>query len=331
MNRVFVPLEIAPTRLPSPSARLVELGGRTMGTTWSVKLYTSPTHSAESLHSGIQAELDDIVSQMSTWEPDSDLSRYNSLIAGWHSVPDAFFEVIATALDVAKQSVGAYDPTVGPLVNLWGFGPDSQREGLPSAAHVEAARTRCGWWRIELDPARRAVLQPGGVYIDLSAIAKGHGVDRVAAYLRKQACESFLVEVGGELVGHGLKPDGQPWWVELEHPVGKAREPLVLALHSLAVATSGDYRRCWFDAAGKRYAHTIDPRTGKPVSHGISSVSVVHKQCMLADALSTALMVMGSTEGMEYAAQHKIAALFIDREGDGYVETMSPALAAMLS
>jgi thiamine biosynthesis lipoprotein len=267
---------------------------------------------------------------MSTWETTSDLSRYNTSPTGWQTMPPACFDVIACAMAVAKDSTGAYDPTVGPLVNLWGFGPDPARRTRPDAADIAAARARCGWWRIELDPGRQAVLQPGGVYIDLSAIAKGYGVDAVADYLRAVGCTSFLVEVGGELLGEGVKADGQPWWVELEHPAEHVPEPLIAALHGLAVATSGDYRRCFFDSLGRRYAHTIDPRTGLPTAHDTASVSVLHPRCILADALSTALMVMGSTEGMAYAERHDIAALFIDRQHDRYVESMSPAMTAML-
>lgn len=330
MNRVLVPLDIVPKRLPPPSARMLELGGHTMGTTWSVKLYGAALPPRETLQRDIEAELQLVVAQMSTWEAQSALSLYNSAAAGWHTLPQPCFDVIAAALDVAKQSTGAYDPTVGPVVNLWGFGPDARGDALPGVTDIDAARARCGWWRVALNEAQRAVLQPGDAYIDLSAIAKGYGVDRVAAHLREAGCDSFLVEVGGELCGEGVKPDGQPWWVELEYPVGRASAPLIVALHGLAVATSGDYRRCWFDADGKRYAHTIDPRTGAPVRHGLASVSVLHNRCMLADALSTALMVMGVEEGMQYAAEHDIAALFIDRDNGRYVESMSPAMAAML-
>lgn len=329
MYRTLVPLDVAPPRLPPPTAQRLDLDGHTMGTTWSVKLYAAPAISPDALRRGIQARLDEVVAQMSTWEADSALSLYNTAAPGWQVMPQACFDVIAAAMAVAKQSTGAYDPTVGPLVNLWGFGPGG-RHAKPSEKDIAAARARCGWWRVALDAARRAVSQPGESYIDLSAIAKGYGVDAVAAYLRQNGCDSFLVEVGGELLGEGVKPDGQPWWVELERPGGRAHEPLIVALHGLAVASSGDYRRCWFDASGKRYSHTIDPRTGIPVLHDTAAVSVLHKRCMLADALSTALMVMGTAEGMQFAQRHDIAALFIDRDGDRYVESLSPALAAML-
>lgn len=332
MNRVLIPVEPAPMAPADRSTPVVTLAGQTMGTTWSVKLVVPATHTTKALQRGIQQELDCVVAQMSTWDAGSDLSRFNaSPTAGWHALPQACFSVIAAAMEVARLSAGAYDPTVGPLVNLWGFGPHPRRDTPPRNDAITAARVHCGWARIEMDHAHQRVRQPGGVYIDLSAIAKGYGVDQIGRYLREIGCTSFLAEVGGELLGHGIKPDGQPWWVELEHPAGDAatNAPIIVALHGLAVATSGDYRR-YFDAAGRRYAHTIDPRTGAPVAHRLASVTVLHRQCMLADAQSTALMVLGSVAGLPYATHHGIAARFIDRDGARYTESMSPAMTAML-
>lgn len=347
MNRVLIPLELLaiPAADASSTGQIHSLQGETMGTTWTVKLVASPACDLASLRDAIQQELDRVVSQMSTWSSDSDLSRFNRAPAGsWHELPDEFFTVLACARAVAEASAGAYDPTVGPLVNLWGFGPhadstDSSRSSPPSAEAIARARARSGWTRLELDAARRRARQPGDLYVDLSSIAKGFGVDRVARRLQAEGVQSYLVEVGGELRGYGVKPDEQPWWVSLEHPAaGHPTANLIVALHGLSVATSGDYRR-HFEDDGVRYSHTIDPRTGAPVAHRLASVTVLHADCMMADAQSTALTVLGVEEGYDYACRHGLAALFITRATDitgaaaprdVYEERMTPAFAAML-
>jgi thiamine biosynthesis lipoprotein len=179
------------------------------------------------------------------------------------------------------------------------------------------------------------LLQPGGIRLDLSSIAKGFGVDQIARYLRRAGFANFLAEVGGELSGEGVKPDGSPWFVELEHPPlaggDLARDAQTLiALHGLSIATSGDYRRSavW---DGRVYSHTIDPRTAMPVEHSLASVTVVAESCMIADALATALMVLGPVTTQEFAERHGIAARFIVREGAGFGVLMTPAMSAMLA
>ncbi|WP_394778985.1 FAD:protein FMN transferase [Undibacterium sp.] len=338
MNRVLIPLTMAqPPSIPE-LAGTASLAGATMGTTWSVKLVLPAGISEEQISVGIQQRLDQVVGQMSTWLDSSDLSRFNRAEAGsWHVLPEEFFKVLDYARYVAQQSNGAYDPTVGPLVNLWGFGPEDSCGSTPAAVTIASAMQRKGWHRLQLDPVQRSALQPGGVYVDLSSIAKGFGVDHVADYLQQQGVQSYLVEVGGELRGYGSKPDGDPWWVSLEQPLpsvggsqaGQAFQPTIVALHELSIATSGDYRR-FFDMDGKRYSHTIDPRTGYPVLHALASVAVLHTSCMIADALATALTVLGAEEGMAYARQHHIAAHFVSRTDTGFKESMSPACEAML-
>jgi thiamine biosynthesis lipoprotein len=306
-----------------------------MGTTWSVQALAPATLTSSMLEQQVLRELDLVIGQMSTWQKDSVLSRFNQAPAGsWHVLPNEFMHVLDAARSMAIDSGGAYDACVGALVNAWGFGPDHERTqefaGLPAPQILQAARQRCGWRRLELDRASARLLQPGGLYLDFSGIAKGYAVDLVAAAMAQAGCPSYLVEIGGELRGHGVKPDGQPWWVTLERPPGEpGAQPLVVALHGLAVATSGDYRR-FFERDGQRYAHTIDPRSGLPLSHDVVSVTVLHAQCMVADALATALQVLGEVEGMAFARARNIAALFIRRSADGFVESMTPAMAAML-
>jgi thiamine biosynthesis lipoprotein len=304
-----------------------ELGGPTMGTRWSVKFWhpigtLSPSHVV--LREAIDAVLATVVRQMSPWEPDSDISRFNRAAAGqWLALPEPFFTVLHSSLALARDSGGAYDPTVGPVVDLWGFGPAPARDSAPASAALQTAQARVGWQRIALDVPQRRARQPGGSGLDLSSIAKGYAVDAVARALREHGCENALVEVGGELLGCGRRPDGTPWRVAVKLPgiaiadadADEAQGP-VLALPDLAVATSGDDFR-HFIAYGERCSHTIDPRSGRPIRHALASVTVVHPQCMQADALATALLVLGPEAGWADAERLKLAALFIRRSPDG--------------
>lgn len=333
--RVLIPVDMAPPAALPPAARAHHFSGRTMGTTWSVRALAPQGLAAADIEAAITAQLQRVIDEMSTWERDTVISRFNRAPAGsWHALPQAFCQVLEAALTMAVDSAGAFDPTVGPLVDLWGFGPGSvtaQGAGLrvPDAQRLQDMRARCGWSRLVLDRDARKLQQPGGLTLDFSGIAKGHAVDLVAQALREVGCVSWLAEIGGELSGWGVKQDGQPWWVALERPPGDQSAPLLLALHGWSVATSGDYRR-YFDHAGRRYAHTIDPRSGEPVRHALASVTVLHPQCMVADALATVLTVMGLEEGMAFARARNIAALFITRQPQGHQESMTPALAAML-
>jgi thiamine biosynthesis lipoprotein len=329
MRRVLVPLEVAPViRLgPAPRAQVLALGGETMGTTWSVKLVPARL-SVRSLRVGIEAVLDGVIAEMSTWIAGSDISRFNRVVAGtWCELPHDFCAVLRYALAVAEQSEGAYDPTIGMLVDLWGFGPHGNPGTIPNEDVIAAARACCGWRRVKLDAGSHA-LQPGGVRLDLSSVAKGFAVDKVSAHLAGRGIANHLVEIGGELAGQGIKPDGQPWWVRLEDPHASARETLV-ALHGLAIATSGDSQRS-FKSNGQCLSHTIDPRTGRPVSDRLASVTVLHRRCMCADALATALMVLGPERGLALAMRLKLAARFVVRHAAGFDERMTPAMAAML-
>lgn len=324
-RRVLIPLDIDP---PAPPAggRVHELGGETMGTTWSVRLVAPDVPAG--LFAGITDALAQVIAQMSTWEPGSDLSRFNAAPAGtWQVLPDGLFTVLEQALALAEDSGGAFDPTIGPVVNLWGFGPEGGRS-VPAPDMIAAALGRCGWQRLLLDRYGKRALQPGGLHVDLSGIAKGYAVDLVARRVSEAGIAAYLVEIGGELRGQGVKPDGSPWWAALETPAGIASETIV-ALHGLSAATSGDYRRFFMDDA-TRYAHTIDPRTGRPVAGDLASVSVLDPDCMRADGLATVLGVLGVEDGMVWARERKIAARFLSRDGADFVERTTPAFDAML-
>ncbi len=313
----------------SPNSDIAALGGHTMGTQWSAKLVAPRSRDLHALHAGIQAELDRVVAQMSTWETASNISLYNHAGAdSWHEIPDDFWTVLTAAQDIAQRSDGAFDPTVGPLVALWGFGADAAAQRIPDAAHLADVARRCGWNRLQLNPQNHSALQPGGLQLDLSAIAKGYGVDVVSRWLRRNGIDAALVEVGGELHGYGRKPDGQPWRVLVEsapeEDAGAEYPPRVLALDDLAVATSGD-RWHHYEHDGVSYSHTLDPRTQAPVTRAAAAVSVIDRQAMHADAWATALTVMGAEHGLAFATQHNLAARFVSRGQQGLEEMMTPA------
>nr|WP_155454543.1 FAD:protein FMN transferase [Massilia eburnea] len=293
-----------------------------MGTRWSARLALAPpdVQQRAAFQAGLQMQLDQVVAEMSHWEPRSDLGRFNRAAAGtWHTLPDDFFEVLRYALGIARDTGGACDPCAGALVNLWGFGPTGRHDeagfAAPGERDVAAICAAMAGRVVELDIPRKRACQPGGVQLDLSAVAKGFGVDKLAQYLEGQGCANYLVEVGGELRGAGFKPDGQPWWVALEEPFG-GREEIAVALHGLAVATSGDYRKYFMQDATRR-PHTIDPRTGMPIANALASVTVVHESAMAADAWSTALTVLGHEEGLALAERKRLAVRFLLRENEG--------------
>ncbi len=354
--RVLVPQQLDETLAPVLGAQVQRLDGESMGTTWRVlwmtegaDARTEATHAA--VRAAVEAELDLVIAQMSHWRADSDLGRYNCSAAGEaRQLPREFAEVLRAGLRMAELSGGAFNPAAGSLVNLWGFGPSAQAVSgmprrydepgfeLPTETSVQSALAHREWRSLRLD-AEGVLLQPGGVQLDFSAIAKGYAVDRVTKGLQALGFRHLLVEIGGELRGAGYGLGGQPWWVDLELPSLQSGLPRTrIALHGLSVATSGDYRRC-YTRDGVRMPHTIDPRTGRPIAHGLASVSVVHEDCLWADAWSTALTVLGLEKGLALAREHGIAALFVQREGGsdganedgqgGLREVLTPALLAL--
>ncbi|MET0720045.1 MAG: FAD:protein FMN transferase [Tardiphaga sp.] len=331
--RVAIPLQLSARALPA-RARLQRLGGETMGTSWSVT-FAGTAAAAQTLNRAIGDVLDRVIAQMSPWLPDSDISRFNHCRHGeWQTLPAEFAEVIATALRIASLTNGACDPTMGMLVDCWGFGATPSSGSLPDAVTLSPALQSAGWQRLTFDHATRRLRRATDCRLDLNGIAKGFAVDLVMATLRRHGIHHALVEIGGELSGAGIKPDGTPWWVTVDRPVAgravDAARPLLVALHGLAIATSGCERGVTI--AGQRFSHTIDPRTGMPIDNGMLTATVLHASCMDADAYATALMVMGADAGMAFAEQHGLAAtiLFTADSGDA-VERVSPALKAMLS
>jgi thiamine biosynthesis lipoprotein len=307
--------DAAVPRLADP-ARLHQLAGQTMGTTWSLRFDNPGMRPLAAVREAVESALARVIAQMSHWEADAEISRFNRAPAGTrHTLSAEFARVMACALQWAEDSGGAIDPTVGALVASWGFGPDAHDGPIDTDA-LEVARERTGWRKLAFDMADDAtatLTQPGGFALDLSGIAKGFAVDHGVEALRALGLEDFLFEIGGELRGVGRRPGGQPWRVQVD---GELPAPVHVALDGLAIATSGD-RWHQREHAGHRWSHTIDPRSGEPVAVGLASVTVLHAQCMHADALATVLTVLGPEEGFAFAEARGIAALFVAHAADG--------------
>ncbi|WPL11819.1 MULTISPECIES: FAD:protein FMN transferase [Thiorhodovibrio] len=308
-------------------AQVLELQGRTMGTSYSVQIAQPPADvDRDALQQAITGELERINAEMSTYDPASDLSRFNRSKANdWFPVPSELARVVVEAQRVSRLSDGDFDVTVGRLVNLWGFGPERPPERVPTPAAIAKTLDETGYAKLAVrtDPPALRKTVPG-LYVDLSAIAKGYAVDRLAEILSDRGFRDYLVEVGGELRGAGQHPE-RPWRVAIERPESSARAVFrVVRLNNVAMATSGDYRN-FFEQDGKLYSHTINPHTGRPVDHLLASVSVLDESCMRADALATALLVLGPEDGLALAEQQGIAAFLIERLESGYQAHMSSA------
>ncbi|MEX8194743.1 FAD:protein FMN transferase [Comamonas guangdongensis] len=294
--------------------RIHRLSGRTMGTSWSLSLANPEYLSAEPAQALVQQVLDEVIAQMSNWEADSLITRFNRSEAGQSQVlPAEFAHVLEAALHWARLSGAAMDPSMGALVSLWGFGPrqnplEPHKAQIPPEPEIERLLRSSGHRLLNWDARTRRLLQPGGLELDLCGIAKGFAVDWAVQRLQSSGWSAGLFEIGGELRAWGRRPDAQPWRVQLGSGMQAHEQPPVLALVDGAFATSGD-RWHRFSVDGRRYSHTLDPRTGRPVTHGLSSVTVFHEECMHADALATVLTVLGPQQGLDFACRHGIAAL----------------------
>lgn len=300
------------------------LAGETMGSAWTVKIVGPLPLPAAQLQAGIQARFEAVNQALSTYRADSALSRFNDDDRGeWVDVDPELAAVMHYALDLAERSGGAYDITVGPLVNLWGFGPDPATYRVPSANALASARARVGWRKLEVDVERHRARKQPGVHVDLSSLGKGRGVDRVAEYLDAAGVANYLIDLSGKLRARGRNALGRAWVVAVEHPVADATsdqvaiEPELLALHDTSVATAGDYRR-FFEIGGRHYSHIIDPETGEPVTHATVSATALAADCMQADAWATVFMVMAPDAALALADANGLEALVIERTPPGY-------------
>jgi thiamine biosynthesis lipoprotein len=298
----------------------VQLSGATMGTTWHIS-YIKPKviPDQDQLQSGVEEILETVNQRMSTYLAESEISQFNAAEANtWFTVSSDVFTVLSTALDVGRQSEGAYDVTVAPLVELWGFGSSGVVSHPPKELEITALMRQIGQGNLRLDDTNSSILKQRDLSLDFSSLAKGYAVDRLADWMISKGVDRFMIEVGGELRLSGLSGRGDFWRIAIEQPEAPGGSvAATMDLTDVAVATSGDYRN-YFEADGQRYSHMIDPRSGYPIAHDLVSVTVVHQNCMIADAWATALTVLGSERALAVAQAQGLAVYFIRRVGDDF-------------
>ena len=302
-----------------------------MGTAYRVKVVSKHLSDVgkSRIDEAIRRELDSVNAKMSTYQADSELSRFNR-----HRTTEPFplsvdvIEVLSEARRISEATGGAFDITVGPLVDAWGFGP-VKLDRIPSESRLAELRQSVGWENIEIGAAATARKRHPATQADLSAIAKGYAVDRVSQALADLDYGNHMVEVGGEVRTAGHGSTGNAWRIAIEQPaLGRAAQQRIVRLNEGAMATSGDYRN-FIEKDGVRYSHTIDPRSARPVTHRLASVTVIHTSCMTADAYATALMVMGEDEAFRFAAARDLAVMLLVRDEDGgFTERATPAFGA---
>ncbi len=314
------------------SSQPLVLSGQTMGTYYRVTIANSPNEISEhDLKAVIETKLEDINDKMSTYREDSELSRFNQYSqTDWFPVSQDTITVIAEALKIHRLSGGAFDVTVGPLVNLWGFGPPGKRVEPPAADQIKRTLQKIGSQHLQLQVSPPALKKTNpALYVDLSAIAKGYAVDAVAVSLESLGINDFIVDIGGDMLAKGRKVDGSLWKIAIENPTAGQREiHRTIGVSGLAVATSGDYRN-YFEIEGQRFSHEIDPRTGYPIKHTLASVTVLDPSCMVADAWATALIILGPEEGFKMVEQSNFEAYFIIKGPDKFLEKETPGFQQM--
>lgn len=310
------------------------ISGPTMGTTYSIKVASAPADvDAHALRSAVDQVLDRIDRSMSGYRADSEISRFNaSPSTDWVEVSADLAIVVDRALQVSRDSGGAFDVTVGPLVAAWGFGAEGEPIDLPDEAKLAELRARAGYQKLEArlqPPALRK--SDASVQVDLNGIAPGYAVDLIAERFQGLHLSDFMIDLGGEVRGQGRNARGEAWRIAVERPIDAEPEPYaIVTLDNASVTTSGEYRH-YFDREGRRYSHTIDPRTGRPVEHSLASVVVVGSTTMDVDAWATALNVLGADAGRELALKRGMPVMFIDVQGTELRSVTTPQFDAYLS
>jgi FAD:protein FMN transferase len=298
------------------------IAGRTMGTTYHITVVSGYFKGIGKLKERIDARLEEVNQSMSTYIPDSEISRFNAFeqVGVKFAVSPDFFQVLQVGRKLFQLSKGAWDATVQPLVDLWGFGPAFKERQIPRPEEIAAVLPEIGFDHIELIAPNFLVKKIAGVTLDLSSIAKGFGVDQVAKVIEQNGFENYLVEIGGEIFAAGVRSDGKAWRIGINRPQPDAPPNEVYKVVSLsdrAFATSGDYRN-FFEAGGVRYSHVLDPKAGYPVSNGVVSTSVMADSCTFADGLATTLMVMGPEKGLELVKKlDQVECLIVVQKPDG--------------
>lgn len=330
--RVFTPLIIIVLLLSgcnsSPQGRKVlSFKGSTMGTTYLVKVVTDKTSpDSKAMQKSIEDSLELVNDRLSNWRPKSEISNFNNS-QNTQPVPISsdFAVVMKESFRIHELSEGRFDVTLSPLIRLWGFGPAKNKTTIPGNEDIAAAKVLVGMEKLLVLSENPVTLmkKAPAVTVNLSAIAKGYGVDQVARAVEKHGAKNYLVEIGGDLYSKGLNARGEPWSIGIEKPDATGRTiQKIVKISNLGMATSGDYRN-YVEKDGKRYSHIIDPATARPITHNLASVTVLSENGMRADGLATALFVLGEKDGMRIAEKNNIAAFFIVREGNKFVETSS--------
>lgn len=311
----------------------ITLQGKTMGTTYTVKYIDNGEVKGLANPEKIKSELDGLLvevnNQMSTYQQDSEISRFNQLKEANQAVEISqdFAKVVAEAIRLNKMTEGALDVTVGPLVNLWGFGPDKRLNKVPSDEQIKERSSYVGIDKISLKTDSKPMLTKSepNLYLDLSSIAKGFGVDKLAEHLEKIGLSNYLIEIGGELRGKGKNLQGLDWRIAIEQPIMEQAQSvqITVPLHNLGMATSGNYRNYFDDENGNRLSHIIDPQKLSPVSHNLASITVLAPTTMTADGLSTGLFVLGAEKALALAEREKLAIFLIVKSGDKFETQMS--------
>jgi thiamine biosynthesis lipoprotein len=318
---------------------VIRWDGRTMGSPYTVQVVGAnlTAAQAETLKAEVEARLREVNRQMSHYQAESELSQFNRAPAHQpFKVSPEFARVVRFALELSRRSEGAFDPTLAPVINLWGFGERTEQQAIPSDADLKLARQQTGWQHLAVTANDELVKTVPELKLNLSAVAKGFGVDEMGRVLRRHGLTNIYAAVAGEVLVWGCNPRGMPWHLGLVAPLDHWREgdPMAagILLSNQAVSTSGDYQKFFFSAQGQRLSHILDPRSGRPVQHNVAGVSVVAPDGMTADALATTLFVLGVQRGLQFIeAWPEAGALFIVREGKGHFRRItSPRFPALL-
>lgn len=317
-------LVLALSGCESNAERVEVLSGPTMGSTFTIKyVYNAATPAADAVGVEVQSILDEVDRQMSTYRLDSDIARFNqSPVNTCMQMPQPVLDLAQYGYDLSSLSDGAFDLTLGPLLDLWGFGPQARGKRVPSADEIAAAKAQTGYKHIRV--VNDQLCKDADVKVEFNSIAAGYTVDRISERFAQLNIDSYMIEVTGELIAKGLKPDGSPWRIALEQPLGDGQRVIqrVLEIDGYGLNTSGDYRN-YFEENGVRFSHTIDPQVGAPISHKLASVTIVDRSTLHADGLGTLLLVLGPERGLDFAEEHKIAAFFVMHDGEGFAVQVS--------
>lgn len=318
----------------TPKAQVTVLDGKTMGTFWRVSVVGLDQNRAENLRQKVQTLLDGDDQLLSTWKNDSALMRFNQSqsTTPW-PVSEGMADIVTESLRIGQKTQGAMDITVGPLVNLWGFGPDKQPVKTPTQAQIDAAKARTGLQNLTvINRAGQQYLQKAipDLYVDLSTVGEGYAADHLARLMIEEGISRYLVSVGGALVSRGMNADGQPWRVAIQKPTDwENAVQAIVDINGHGISTSGSYRN-YYELDGKRISHVIDPQTGRPITHKLVSVTVIAPTALEADGWDTGLMVLGTEKAQQVVREQGLAVYMIMKEGDGFTTWMSPQFRAFL-